>query len=202
MVLRDDHQADTAEEPVQRGSRTRDVLYGIGGLLIGLLVLGGVWLQARRSDAPFPAVNEVQPYAAPAFTANTLDGVPVSLSDFNGQIVLLNFWASWCQPCKEETPDLEAVYRRFRDQGLVIVGVDLLNTEASLQDVQAFIKQYGVTYPVVLDERGEISKAFAISPLPTTYFIDRQGRVRYIRVGKLDAADMERVFRRLQAEGM
>lgn len=201
MITHDDNQVDTVRVPEQHGISTREILYAIGGLALGLLVLGGIWLRAARSGDSFPAMNEVQPYAAPALTAPTLDGSSISLSDFNGKVVLLNFWASWCQPCKEETPDLEATYRRLEDQGLVIIGIDLLNTEPGLQDVQEFVKQYGVTYPIALDEQGDISRAYAISPLPTSYFIDRQGQVRYIRVGTMNKTEIERVFEKLRVEG-
>jgi thiol-disulfide isomerase/thioredoxin len=150
-------------------------------------------------------VTEVKPYDAPDFTLNNLDGAPVSLDDFKGKVVLVNFWATWCEPCKEETPDLQAVYEKLKDQGLVIVGVDLYNAErsqnVSLQEVRQFANRYGVTYPIVLDESGGVGQAYAIHPIPTSYFIDQQGKVRYLKIGQLSMSDVERVFRSLQATG-
>ncbi|HEX6289691.1 MAG TPA: redoxin domain-containing protein [Herpetosiphonaceae bacterium] len=192
-------------QPEPRAMSGREILFGVLGVLVGLLVLSGVWLIAGRDEANVPTITEVQPYDAPDFTLQNLDGTPVRLSDFKGKVVLLNFWGTWCDPCKEETPALEAAYRRLKDQGLVIVGVDLFNAERSrnygVQEVRQFASRYGVTYPIVLDESGGVGQAYAIHPIPTSYFIDPQGKVRYLKVGQLNTADVERVFRSLQATG-
>jgi peroxiredoxin len=197
---------DQEQDQAQRESRAvsgREILFGVLGVLIGLLVLSGVWLAAGRNTTNIPTVTEVKPYDAPEFTLQTLDGAPVKLSDFKGKVVLLNFWGTWCEPCKEETPALEAAYQNLKDQGFVIIGVDLLNTERSqnygVQEVRQFVNQYGVTYPIVLDESGGVAQAYAIHPIPTSYFIDQQGKVRYLKVGQLNTSDVERVFRSLQA---
>lgn len=184
----------------------REIIFGVLGVLVGLLVLSGVWLLVGRdSESTIPTMTEVKPYDAPDFTLNNLDGVPVSLDDFKGKIVLVNFWATWCEPCKEETPALQAVYEKLKDQGLVIVGVDLYNAERSqnvgIQEVRQFANRYGVTYPIVLDESGGVGQAYAIHPIPTSYFIDQQGKVRYLKIGQLNMSDVERVFRSLQATG-
>jgi len=191
-----------------RGISGREIIYGLLGMLAGLLVLSGVWFavgSAQPQSASRPTLTEVTPYDAPAFTLNDLTGQPVSLSDYKGKVVLVNFWGTWCDPCKEETPALERAYQQLKDEGLVIVGVDLLNSERSmnrgLDEVKAFAALYGVSYPMVLDESGSVAQAYAIAPIPTSYFIDQQGKVRYIRVGQLSASDVERAFRRLQAEG-
>lgn len=191
------------EQPEPRAIGKREALYALGGVLVGLLILGVVWWRTGRNTTPLPTLSQVQPYAAPAFTAKDLDGGTITLADWRGKVVLLNFWASWCVPCKEETPELEAIYQQLKDQGLVIVGIDLFKTErldTGMTDVRDFVAQYGVTYPVGIDESGDIAKSYAVSPIPTSYFIDQQGRVRFVRVGKLSKQDVERVFRRLQAE--
>jgi cytochrome c biogenesis protein CcmG, thiol:disulfide interchange protein DsbE len=191
-------------EGQRRGPGGREILYGIAGVLLGLLVLSGVWIATGRDAAPVTNVTEVTPYDAPDFTLPTLDGDSLSLADLRGRVVLLNFWATWCEPCKEETPALEAAYRQLKDEGLVIVGVDLFNTERSnqrgLEDVRRFVAQYDVTYPIVLDETGGASQSFGVAPIPTSIFVDRDGKVRYIRIGPLGTADVESVFRRLQRE--
>jgi cytochrome c biogenesis protein CcmG/thiol:disulfide interchange protein DsbE len=188
----------------KRGISPREALYGVVGVLVGVLILGSVWMRAGRSTAPLPTLTEVPPYGAPVFTLRNLAGAPVSLSDFKGKVVLVNFWATWCQPCKEETPELEAVYQQLRDEGLVIIGVDLFKTERpqerGLEDVRNFMIRYAVSYPIVLDETGRVAQDYAIAPIPTSYFIDQQGKVRFIRVGKVRRSDVEHVFRRLQAE--
>lgn len=188
------------------GVSGRELLYGVIGLLAGLLVLSGVWFATGRNAAAdaTPQITEVAPYDAPAFTLKNLEGQPVSLSDFQGKVVLLNFWGTWCEPCKEETPALESAYQRLQDEGLVIIGVDLFNAERNLNrgidDVRRFAMLYGVTYPIVLDDSGEVGGAYAIAPIPTSYIIDRQGKVRYVKVGQLNTSEVERLFRSLERE--
>jgi thiol-disulfide isomerase/thioredoxin len=153
----------------------REVISAISAALAGLFVIAVVWALASRSAEPaLPPVAELH-RLAPNFVLPGLDGTTVRLSDYRGKVVLVNFWATWCEPCKEETPALAAVYRKLRDQGLVIVGVDLRNQERagadSDADVRAFVERYGVTYPVA----GETARAFQIYPIPTSYFIDPRG---------------------------
>jgi cytochrome c biogenesis protein CcmG/thiol:disulfide interchange protein DsbE len=185
----------------QRGISGREIIFGIVGLLAGLLVLSSVWAITGRSAAQFPQVTEVEPYAAPDFELQSLDDSTVRLSDYRGEVVLLNFWGTFCEPCKAETPALQSAYQKLKDQGFVIIGVDLLNSERlnnrSVQDVRKFVQLYGVDYPIVLDEDGRVSRAYAIYPIPTSYIIDRDGKVRYIRVGELREADVEMLFRAL-----
>ncbi len=196
----DKHNEDPNEQ--KRISR-REALYGTLGMLVGVVVLSGMWLRIDGNAKPLPALSEVTPYAAASFTLNDLSGCPRRLSDFKGKVLLLNFWATWCVPCKEETPALQAAYQDLKAEGLVIVGVNLFNQERSqgrgVEHVRDFATQFGVTYPIVLDDEGEVAQAYAIAPIPTSYFIDPQGQVRFIRVGKLTTSDVEQVFRRLKA---
>lgn len=184
------------------GISGRELLYGVIGVLAGLLVLSGVWLFSNRDSAPTASLSEVAPYDAPNFTLQNLQGQPVNLDDYQGKVVLLNFWGTWCEPCKQETPALQAAYEKLEDDGLVVIGVNLLNGERTykrtIDDVQRFAALYGVSYPIVLDDSGAAAQAYAIAPIPTSYFIDQQGKVRYIRVGELSSADVESVFQRLQ----
>ena len=182
----------------------REAVYWLAGVLVGLLTLAGLWWGTGRATTALPSMSELRPMPAPGFMLKAIDGGTVSLSDYSGQVVLLNFWATWCVPCREETPDLQAVYQQLKDEGLVIVGVDQLNTERGgekgLQDVREFAARYGVSYPIALDETGSVARDYAIAPIPTSYFIDPQGRIRFVRVGKLSKQEVERVFRRLQTE--
>src|SRR5262249_17852207 len=143
---------------------------------------------------------------APAFSLPGLHGQTVRLSDYRGKVVLVNFWGTWCEPCKEETPALAAVYRKLNDQGLVIIGVDLRNQERpgpdGDADVRAFTEPYGVTYPIALDVAGETARAFQIYPLPTSFFVDQHGTIRYVRVGAITQAEVEAIFTRLRQEAI
>lgn len=185
------------------GISGREILFGVIGVVVGLLVLSGVWLMSDRGTSTPPTLSEVAPYAAPDFTLENLKGESVRLSDFKGKVVVVNFWGTFCEPCKQETPALQTAYARLQDEGLVILGVDLLNSERTYNrgaaEVQRFAENYGVSYPIVLDDSGAAAQAYSIAPIPTSYFIDPQGKVRYIRVGELSTLDVERTFRKLQS---
>jgi cytochrome c biogenesis protein CcmG, thiol:disulfide interchange protein DsbE len=182
----------------------RERMLAIGGALAGVLLIALVWVLSGRNVQPgLPPIAEThQP--APAFALPGLHGETVRLSDYRGKVVLVNFWGTWCQPCKEETPALAAVYRKLRDQGLEIIGVDLRNQERpgpdGDADVRNFTQGYGVTYPIALDVAGETARAFQIYPLPTSFFVDQSGTIRYVRVGAIRAEEVEAIFTRLRQE--
>ena len=98
---------------------------------------------------------------------------------------MLNFWATWCPPCKQEMPDIEKAYQKYRGEGLVVLGVDQME---DLDTVQKFVKQNGYSWTFLLDSDGEASKVYRASALPTTYFVDRQGIIRDVQVGAINAA--------------
>lgn len=119
---------------------------------------------------------------APDFSLLSLAGKPVRLSDFRGHPVWINFWASWCPPCRDEMPRLEGVYLSHEADGLVILGVAVRDAPA---DAGAFVKVVGVTYPIVLDEPGDIADVYRAVALPVQYWIDRDGIVRGWAFGEL-----------------
>ena len=147
------------------------------GVLISLVVLvqpqsGAVSLPAALPGiAPAPAKGR----PAPDFSLPLLDGSQLRLSDLRGKAVILNFWATWCPPCRTEMPDLEAVWRERGKDGLVIVGVDLGESPSS---VQSFVTRVGVTYPIALDIDQRVGVLYATNSLPTTYFIDASGTIQ------------------------
>jgi cytochrome c biogenesis protein CcmG, thiol:disulfide interchange protein DsbE len=140
--------------------------------------------EAKNTTAQSPAASEGR--AAPDFLLQTLDGQSVRLSDLQGQPLLINFWASWCGPCKTETPDLINIYEKNRGQGLLLLGVNLRQADTAVRD---FVDDFGVTYPVAFDRRGEVASTWQIGGpnqgLPSTYFIDRDGVVRKVVLGSL-----------------
>ena len=124
---------------------------------------------------------------APDFKLITSDGETVQLSDFKGKRVLLNFWASWCPPCREEMPDLE---RFYQDKDAVVLAVNLTNMEMNKKTVNEFIETYGLTFPVLMDEEGQVSRLYRISPIPTTYMIDTKGIIGQRVYGPLNYEQM------------
>ena len=126
---------------------------------------------------------------APDFTLPTLDGGTLTLSDLRGQPILINFWASWCEPCRVETPLLVEAYRRYESRGLVILGLNLTE-EDTLEAVQAFVNEFNVPYPILLDNGPEVSHSvYDVIGLPTSVFVDRGGNVKRVVVGAI--ADTE-----------
>ena len=107
------------------------------------------------------------------FTLTDLSGKNWTLKDLRGKVVLLNFWATWCPPCRKEMPDLEALYRRFEPQGLVILGVSDEDTDKA----KPFIEQQGITYPVLLDPGRKVNELFQIQGIPKTFVYDRDGKI-------------------------
>ena len=134
-----------------------------------------VWKLAQGgSDIP-AAVKEGRAVAAPSFTLPRLDKEgSLSLAELRGRPVIVNFWASWCGPCKDEAPALEEVWQRHRGDGLVLVGIDYDDLRS---DARRFARRYGMTYPIVYDRDKEAVRAYGLTGLPETFFIDRRGRV-------------------------
>lgn len=135
---------------------------------------------------------------APDFTVNDLEGNPISLSDFRGKKILLNFWASWCGPCRIEMPHMERIYQEYEKDDIAIVGVNMLTTEKSIENVTSFIEDYGLTFPIPLDETGELHVKFEIMAYPTSYFIDSDGVIRSKTVGTMDEEHMLNELMKLQ----
>lgn len=159
--------------------------------LLGLLV----WKVAKGSDGGAAAeLAQGRSPLAPAFTLPRLDtDGELSLASLAGKVVVLNFWASWCLPCKEETPRLQRAWERWRDQGVVIVGVDAQDFRA---DAKRFTRRFGVTYPVVYDGKGSTLGRYGVTGFPETYFVGRDGRLVGERVqGEISDEQLEQGIR-------
>jgi len=117
------------------------------------------------------------------FSLHDLSGNNVRLSDFSGKVVLLNFWATWCPPCRAEIPQLESLYKEYKDKGLVVLGVDLQEAPAGVRD---FVSKNKMTYPVLLDTSGQIGGSYGVRSIPTTYLVDKQGNVTSGTLGSRD----------------
>lgn len=119
----------------------------------------------------------------PAFTARTIEGEVVSLAVLRGKVGLLNFWATWCQECRPDMALLERLHREFAAQGLVVLGINV--REQSLA-VRKYAKELGLTFPLVLDPKGELSGAYGVVGIPTTFLVGRDGRAVALAVGPRD----------------
>lgn len=150
-----------------------------------LLLLALLSLACGRE--PPPGVVAVG-RSAPEFQALSLEGDTVSLASLRGGPVLLNLWATWCAPCRRETPFLQSVHERFHPRGLQVVGVSM-DTRAALRDVQEFVDEFGVTYRVLHDPDGRSMDLFSVIGLPASYLIDHEGTVLWSRVGEVREDD-------------
>lgn len=134
---------------------------------------------------------------APNFQVTDLNGDITNLSDYRGKKVLLNFWASWCPPCKAEMPHMEELYKEHVDEGVVILALNMTNTENSLDDVRKFVENQNLTFPILLDQEGEVSAKYEILAYPTSYFIDSTGVIRNKVTGALDKDNLYKELMRL-----
>ena len=124
-----------------------------------------------------------EPVAPIVFSLPLIGGGNQSLQSLKGQVVVLNFWATWCPPCRQEMPSMERLYTRFRDQGLVLLGVDI---RESRESVAAFVKEYGLSFPIALDFSGITSGQYGIQAIPTTYIINRSGNIIAQVIGSIE----------------
>ena len=126
--------------------------------------------------------------AAPSFTAMTLDGREVTLESLRGEVVLLNLWATWCTPCRMETPYLQEIYEEHRDQGFEIVGISM-DTGDAADDVAMFVEEYEVTYTILHDGTMQPMDSYHVLGLPATFLLDREGVLRWVRYGPIPEGD-------------
>jgi cytochrome c biogenesis protein CcmG, thiol:disulfide interchange protein DsbE len=165
---------------------TQGAAVGLVALLLGLLV----WKLATNEGGDLARVaNRGKLPDGPTFTLERLDGKgQLSLEDLRGKAVAVNFWASWCGPCKDESPFLEHVWRQNRRKGLVVLGVDAKDFRS---DARGFVRRYGLTYPIVYDGPGETLDHYGVTGFPETFVLDREGRVVEAFVGAI-ASNEER----------
>jgi peroxiredoxin len=160
-----------------------------GRSLLPLLVA----LTCAVASGPANALDEGQP--APEIKLNDLSGKPVALSSFKGKVVLVDFFASWCAPCRQELPVLEKLSKAHRDEGLVILGVNIDN---DLATAGKFLKEVPVSFPVVHDAEKKVAKLYAPPTMPSSYIIDRQGKIHRVHKG-FRASDAQKIEAELKA---
>lgn len=160
----------------------------VRAVFISLLIIGAIILSCGKKDAPGNKTEEVKKTRegisegeiAPIFTLKDLRGVEVSLKEFRGKVVLLNFWATWCPPCRKEIPSMVELYKRYKDKGLEIIGVNL--DKLGKLEVEKFSLEHKINFPVLLNPSGDVASLYGVVVLPTTIFLDRNGRIRGNRI--------------------
>jgi peroxiredoxin len=128
------------------------------------------------------------------FSLEALDGTTVSLKDYRGQVVLINFWATWCPPCRAEIPDFEAAFRARQGDGFVVLGISV---EESPETVSPFVAQFGMSYPVLLDQAGRVFQMYRALGLPMSIVLDRDGVIQARHVGFLSADQLDNYLAKL-----
>jgi thiol-disulfide isomerase/thioredoxin len=153
-------------------------------------------------------VSLLQPAPATVSTADIGEQVPqlrlpmaggaeTDLGAFRGQVIVLNFWATWCEPCKAEMPVFERAQQQYRDKGLMVLGVNFLERD---DQILAFLQEVGVTFPSLADRTGDVGRNWRATALPTTFLIDRQGIIRDVRVGAYTDAMLEERLSKLLSQ--
>lgn len=152
--------------------------------LILLLGLAWIYLSADKTHASFAgtvAAPQVG-FLAPDFSLLTTTGETIKLSDLRGQAVLVNLWATWCPPCRAEMPAIEKVYNEYKDQGFIVLAVDMTYQDDP-SAVMPFVQEHGLTFPILLDETGAVGRAYQLRSLPSSFFITREGIINEVVIG-------------------
>jgi peroxiredoxin len=196
MRSQEDHERPVAHPDATEvdaegvGSRRRRRYLTANNLFLAAMILALAFFMARRQgivlDSPpmqLKASGE-RDVEAPEFALADLAGNRVRLSDHRGNVVLLNFWATWCPPCRAEMPSMEKLYQVYRDRGLVILAISGDRTNRST--VETFVQELGVTFPILLDPAGEVFAQYGVRGLPTSYLLDRRGRIVSAEAGARD----------------
>jgi cytochrome c biogenesis protein CcmG, thiol:disulfide interchange protein DsbE len=167
---------------------------GVAAVIVGVGALIGLLVYGVNASGPGHTLDDAiargERPAAPAVVLPRLEGgAPASLAGYRGRVVVLNYWASWCTPCRRESPLLERWHRRMSSRGGTVLGVDSLDVTA---DARAFVRKFGLTYPMLRDRDGETQKRFGVTGYPETLIVDRDGRIAALQRGPVDAAFLRR----------
>ncbi len=160
-----------------------------GGLLLLLALLGWGLYKSQQ--------GQVKRGAAPDFTLTGFDGRTVTLSQLRGKVVIINYWASWCPPCREEAAYLEQTWRKYKDQDVVFIGVDYADTE---NEARAYIKEFDITYVNGPDLGTKIAQAYNIQGVPETFYVDKKGQLHGLNVGPLKSPELDNKIDELLSE--
>jgi thiol-disulfide isomerase/thioredoxin len=164
------------------------LMIGVGLVAIGIVLFMLLYNPASAPDE-LSAVPAQVDFASPQLTLEDLSGKPVSLDDYLGSVVLVNLWATWCPPCREEMPTLQTFFEKHKSEGFVLIAI---NQEETLETVEPFVKEFGLTFPVWLDLNYQAEREFKTDSLPSSFVIDRSGRVRLMWFGGISKKNLEK----------
>jgi len=164
-------------------------MIGLGLLGIGIMFLLLLREPASASTQDFWAVPAKVNYPAPELTLTDLNGTSVSLNDHRGSVVLVNLWATWCPPCREEMPTLLAFYEKYKSEGFVLIAIDQGET---VEQVIPFVDEFQLTFPVWLDVTSSAGRVFNTMNLPSSYVVNRNGQVRLMWIGGISEKNLEK----------
>ncbi|MBI5963444.1 MAG: TlpA family protein disulfide reductase [Chloroflexi bacterium] len=162
---------------------------------MGFISVGVVLFFLMKNTPPTTAVQDFSAvpakvdFAAPELVLEDLAGNTVSLREHLGSVVLVNLWATWCPPCKDEMPTLQAFYEKYKKDGFVLIAID---QEETRDVVEPFVEEFGMTFPIWLDMDWQAQREFNTSSLPSSYVIDRSGRVRLMWIGGISKKNLEK----------
>lgn len=187
--------ADLRTEPISEATQKGSWVSRLGSLLsyafvlglLGLLGWGLIKVNSGQRDSGM----------APDFTLTSFDGETVTLSELRGQVVIINFWASWCPPCRDEAPYLESTWRKYKDKGVFFIGVDYADTE---KEALAYIDEFDITYFNGPDVGTIISQEYRMDGVPETYFVAKNGELRGTKIGPLFPPELDQRIEELLAE--
>lgn len=166
-------------EPTQAAAPRSKLTITLVSIIILIVTFGIVWLQSAKYE-PLTVGKE-----APDFSLPNLEEKTVRLSDYRGKVVFLNFWATWCKPCREEMPSMDVLYKNFEREGLVVLAVSI-DRVTTKKDIPPFISGMNLTFPVLVDSWGQTDKRYKLMGVPETYIIDQQGILREKIIGPRD----------------
>jgi len=173
---------------IKKSSLIPKVIIGMGVFLVLGSITAVIWINAANSVAgDIPAAPRAG-QRLPDFALEDLDGKPVRLSDYGGQVVLVNFWATWCPPCAKEMPGLEDFYSKHRGKGFTVLAVNVGETKS---EAAAFTEQYGLEFPILLDPTYELADGLMIDGYPTSVLVGRDGYIKKVHIGYLSPEDLD-----------
>ena len=132
---------------------------------------------------------------APDFEVTTLNGEQVRLSDYRGERIMLNFWATWCPPCRAEMPDMQKLYE---EEDVTILAVNMTETESNIEAVGTFVDDYELTFPILMDETSDVMTSYKIQAYPTSYMIDSNGRIQHVSLGAMNHDQMLQLLNKME----